>query len=57
MNARGYMKWLSILCLVMALFGTAVMLVGYKVPTIGLVATVTILVIAAAALAWKAQGR
>ena len=57
MNARGYMKWLSILCLVMALFGTAVMLVGYKAPTIGLVATVTILVIAAAALAWKAQGR
>ena len=30
MNAQGYMKWLSILCLVMALFGTAVMLVGYK---------------------------
>ena len=51
------MKWLSILCLVMALFGTAVMLGGYKAPTIGLVATVTILVIAAAALAWKAQGR
>ena len=57
MDAQGYMKWLSILCLVMALFGTAVMLVGYKAPTIGLVATVTILVIAAAALAWKAQGR
>ena len=57
MDARGYMKWLSILCLVMALFGTAVMLVGYKAPTIGLVATVTILVIAAAALAWKAQRR
>ena len=29
MDAQGYMKWLSILCLVMALFGTAVMLVGY----------------------------
>lgn len=57
MDVQGYMKWLSILCLVMALFGTAVMLVGYKAPTIGLVATVTILVIAAAALAWKAQGR
>ena len=50
MDARGYMKWLSILCLVMALFGTAVMLVGYKVPTIGLVATV-------AALGWKARER
>lgn len=57
MDAQGYMKWLSILCLIMALFGTAVMLVGYKAPTIGLVATVAALVIAAAALAWKAQGR
>ena len=57
MDARGYMKWLSILCLVMALFGTAVMLVGYKVPTIGLVATVATLVIAAAALGWKARER
>lgn len=54
MDARGYMKWLSILCLVMALFGTAVMLVGYKAPTIGLVAT---LVIAAAALGWKTRER
>lgn len=54
MDARGYMKRLSILCLVMALFGTAVMLVGYKAPTIGLVATVAALVIAAAALGWKA---
>ena len=51
------MKWLSMLCLVMALFGTAVMLVGYKVPTIGLVATVAALVIAAAALGWKARER
>lgn len=57
MDARGYMKWLSVLCLVMALFGTAVMLVGYKAPTIGLVATVAALIIAAAALAWKAQRR
>ena len=57
MDTRGYMKWLSILCLVMALFGTAVMLVGYKAPTIGLVATVAALVITAAALAWKAQRR
>ena len=57
MDARGYMKWLSILCLVMALFGTAVMLVGYKAPAIGLVATVAALVIAAAALSWKVRGR
>lgn len=57
MDARGYMKWLSILCLVMALFGTAVMLVGYKAPAIGLVATVAALVIAAAALAWKVRKR
>ncbi len=57
MDARGYMKWLSTLCLVMALFGTVVMLVGYKAPTIGLVATVAVLVVAAAALSWKARGR
>ena len=57
MDAQGYMKWLSILCLVMALFGTAIMLIGYKAPTIGLVATVAALVIAAAALGWKAQKR
>mgnify|MGYP004709839949 FL=1 len=57
MDAQGYMKWLSILCLVMALFGTAVMLVGYTAPTIGLVATVATLVIAAAALGWKARER
>lgn len=57
MDARGYMKRLSILCLVMALFGTAVMLVGYKAPTIGLVATVAALVTAAAALGWKARER
>ena len=57
MNARVYLKWLSVLCLVMALFGTAVMLVGYKAPTIGLVATVAALVIAATALGWKAQER
>ena len=57
MDARGYMKWLSILCLVMALFGTAVMLVGYKEPAIGLIATVAALVIAAAALGLKARKR
>lgn len=57
MDARGYMKWLSTLCLVMALFGAAVMLVGYKAPTIGLVATVAVLVVAAAALSRKARGR
>lgn len=34
-----------------------VMLVGYKAPTIGLVATVAALVIAAAALGWKARER
>ena len=38
-------------------FYLAVMLVGYKAPTIGLVATVAALVIAAAALGWKARER
>ena len=51
------MKWLSSLCLGRALVGTAVMLVGYKAPTRGLVATVATLVIAAAALGWKTRER
>ena len=55
MGARQYGKWLSILCAVMALFGIGVMLIGYKAPTVGLVATVIVLLAAAAVLAWKAQ--
>ena len=57
MGARRYAKWLSTLCAVMALFGTGVMLIGYKAPTVGLVATVVLLLAVAAVLARKARTR
>lgn len=52
---RLYEKWLSVLCVGMAIFGIGVMLVGYKVPTVGLVATVVMLVVASALFAMKAR--
>lgn len=55
MGARLYAKWLAALCAGMALFGASVMVVGYKAPTVGLIATVALLVAAAAALAIKAR--
>ena len=38
-----------------AVFGIGVMLVGYKAPTVGLVATVVMLVVASALFAMKAR--
>jgi|GEM_PF-1083859 len=52
---RLYEKWLSMLCVGMAIFGIGVMLVGYKAPTVGLVATVVMLVGASALFAIKAK--
>lgn len=50
-----YETWLSVLCMGMAVFGIGVMLVGYKAPTVGLVATVVMLVVASALFAMKAR--
>ena len=55
MEPKLYAKWLSMLCAAMAVFGTGVMLVGYKSPTFGLVGTVIVLVVGAALLALKAR--
>lgn len=55
MERARYCKWLSVLCLVMALFGVGVMLIGYKAPTVGLVGTVVVLMAAAALLAARAR--
>ena len=55
MEKALYCKWLAGLCLVMAAFGAAVMLVGYKAPTAGLVATVAVLLLAGLALLWCAK--
>ncbi len=54
METRLYFKWLAILCAGMAAFGVGVMLVGYKAPTVGLVATVVLLLAAATLLARRA---
>ena len=43
------------LCIGMAIFGVGVMLVGYKAPTVGLIATVVMLVGASALFAMKAK--
>ena len=55
MEPRLYAKWLSVLCAAMAVFGTGVMLVGYKSPTFGLVGTVIVLLVGAVLLAFKAR--
>lgn len=55
LEKRLYEKWLSVLCAGMAIFGVGVMLVGYKAPTVGLVATVAMLVGASALFAIKAK--
>ena len=53
-ETRLYERWLSVLCAGMAVFGIGVMFVGYKAPTVGLVATVVMPVAASALLAMKA---
>lgn len=55
MEPKLYAKWLSMLCAAMAVFGTGVMLVGYKSPTFGLVGTVIVLVVGSVLLAFKAR--
>lgn len=55
MGAQPYAKWLATLCAVMAAFGVGVMIVGYKAPTVSLVATVVVLVAATIALARKSH--
>lgn len=45
-----YLKWLAIGCLVMALFGIGVFVIGYKDPSFGRVATVVVLLVAASVL-------
>lgn len=55
MEPKLYAKWLSMLCAAMAVFGTSVMLVGYKSPTFGLVGTVVVLIVGVVVLARKAR--
>ncbi len=43
-----YLKWIALFCVVLAVFALAVMAVGYQPFSFGHVATVVVLVIAAA---------
>ena len=55
MRAPHYLRWLSILCIVMAAFGVGVFVVGYQPPSFGRVATVVCLAIAAVVLRFVAH--
>ncbi len=45
-GAALYLRWLAILCAVMALFCVGVFVVGYKDPSLGRVATLVLLCVA-----------
>lgn len=51
MEKRLYLKWLSLLCALMALFGVGVLAVGYQPVSFGRAATIVVLFAAAAVLA------
>lgn len=58
MERKYYLKWLSVLCVVLAAFGVGIFLVGYQSLSVGRVATICLLVVAAAVLAWlSCRGR
>ncbi len=50
MNIARYLKWLAILCLLLACFGAGILLVGYKPASIGRIATIAVLTIGAIVL-------
>lgn len=52
MEKSHYLKWLSVLCVVLAAFGVGIFAVGYQPLSVGRVATICLLVAAAAVLAW-----
>ena len=52
MERKHYLKWLSVLWVVRATFGVGIFAVGYQSLSVGRVATICLLVVAAAVLAW-----
>lgn len=52
MEKSHYLKWLSVVCVVLAAFGVGIFAVGYQPLSVGRVATICLLVAAAAVLAW-----
>lgn len=55
MERKHYLKWLSVLCAVLAVFGVGIFLVGYQPLSVGRVATICLLVVAAVVLAWLSR--
>lgn len=55
MEKSHYLKWLSVLCVVLAAFGVGIFAVGYQPLSVGRVATICLLVAAAAVLAWLSR--
>ncbi|MEC4272766.1 hypothetical protein VJ923_06310 [Adlercreutzia sp. R25] len=52
---QRYLRWLALLCAVMAAFCLGVFIIGYKDPSFGRVATLVALVIASAACLWLSK--
>ena len=47
MERKHYLKWLSVLCVVLAVFGVGIFAVGYQPLSVGRVATICLLALAA----------
>lgn len=54
-NAALYLRWLGILCAIMATFCLGVFAIGYKDPSVGRVATLAGLIVASAGFFWLAH--
>ena len=54
-NAALYLRWLGILCAIMAAFCAGIVLIGYKDPSVGRVATLAGLIVASAGFFWLAH--
>ena len=50
-----YLRWLGILCAVMAAFCVGVLVIGYKEPSFGRIATLVLLCIASPLFLWLAK--
>ena len=55
MERKHYLKWLSVLCVVLAVFGVGIFAVGYQPLSVGRVATSCLLALAAGVLAWRSR--
>ena len=54
-SAALYLRWLGILCAIMAAFCLGVFAIGYKDPSVGRVATLVGLIVASAGFFWLAR--